>query len=134
MAQETVALLKEAPPEHTFKLHKTSIEIRSIPELAEALEIMSEESFGHHVSEHKNDFAKWVHDVIHDTELSARLKGASTKAAALEIVKKRAKEMGAQQYTYQSTLFGFNLWDVIIGFIGGLIIGMFLGHFLIPKI
>jgi hypothetical protein len=134
MAQEAVALVKEAPPEHSFKLHKTSIEIRSIPELAEALEIMSDESFAHHVNEQKNDFATWVGDVIHDTELSNRLKGVNTKAAAYEIVKKRAKEIGGQQYTYQSTLFGFNLWDVIIGFIGGLIIGMFLGHFLIPPL
>lgn len=134
MAQEAVVLVKEAPPEHTFKLHKTSIEIRSIPELAEALEIMSDESFTHHVNEQRNDFATWVNDVMHDQELSSRLKNVNSKAAAFDIVKKRAKEVGGQAYTYQSTLFGFNLWDVVIGFIGGLIIGLFLGHFLIPSI
>ena len=132
MAQEAMALVKEAPPEQSFKLHKTSIEIRSVPELAEALEIMSDESFAHHVNEQKNDFATWVQDIIHDTELSAKLKAIHSKAAAFEIVKKRAKELGGQAYTYQSTLFGFNLWDVVIGFIGGLIIGLFLGHFLVP--
>lgn len=132
--QESVALVKEAPAEHTFKLHKTSIEIRSIQELAEALEIMSDESFNHHVSEHKNDFAAWVHDILHDTELSTRLKGAKTRAESLELVKKRAKETGTHMHVYTSTFLGFNVWDLIIGFISGLILGMIMGHFLIPKL
>lgn len=132
--QESVALLKEAPAEHSFKLHKTSIEIRSIPELAEALEIMSDESFSHHVGEHKNDFAKWVHDIIHDTELSERLKGAKTRQEALEMVKKRAKQTGTHLHVYANTFLGFNVWDLVIGFIGGLILGMIMGHFLIPKL
>jgi hypothetical protein len=135
-SQNAVALMKEAPAEHTFKLHKTSIEIKSIPELAEALEIMSEESYNHHVSEKKNDFANWVKDIMHDDELSTKLKGVRDRSQAYQIVKQRAKETvsRANAFTYTSTVFGFNLWDVIIGFIAGLIIGLFLGHFLIPSV
>jgi hypothetical protein len=134
--QSADALVREAPAEHTFKLHKTSIEIRSIPELAEALEIMSEESFVHHVNEKKNDFAAWVRDVMHDDELSAKLEGTKDRVQAFQVVKQRAKEAVGRSnaFTYTSTVFGFNLWDVIIGFIAGLIIGLFLGHFLIPSV
>ena len=133
-SQSAVALVREAPAEHSFKLHKTSIEIKTIPELAEALEIMSEDSFSHHVNATKNDFAAWVKDVLRDDELATRLKAAKDRAQAIQAVRQRSKEMGAATpaLSYTSTVFGFNLWDVVIGFIAGLIIGLFLGHFLIP--
>jgi hypothetical protein len=137
VSQVMQTVLKEAAPEHTFKLHKTMIEIRNISELAEALEIMSNDSFAHHVNDKKNDFATWLKDIIGDEELSKRLKGVVDKQKALAVVRQRLKETQKQAtatYTYQSTLFGFGLWDVIIGFVAGLIIGLFLGHFLMPAI
>jgi hypothetical protein len=131
---EAITILKESPPEHSFKLAKTTIEIKNLSELAEAFEVMSDESFSHHVSETKNDFAAWVKDVLHDEELSNKLIGVSDKHKALQLVKHRLKETGSpSHYTYISNLFGFGLWDIIIGFVAGLVIGLFLGHFLIPK-
>jgi hypothetical protein len=126
------AVVKQAPKEHTFKLHKTSIEIKDLPELAEALEIMSEESFSHHVSERKNDFAIWVQEVLHDDELAERLRGIEDKKQALSIVKQRLKEkyIPGSQYSYKAANFGFNLADIAIGFVGGIFVGLCLGYYL----
>jgi len=131
---ESATLLKEARPEHSFRLAKTMIEIKNMAELADAFEVMSDESFNHHVNGKKNDFATWVKDILHDDELSSRLTGVNDRQKSLHIVKQRLKEIHESQYTSKSNLFGFGLWDVIIGFVAGLIIGLFLGHFMIPKI
>jgi hypothetical protein len=136
MENSTASTIMEAPVEHSFRLHKTSIQIRNLGELSDALEIMSQESFGHHVNDKKNDFAVWVREVLHDDELAGRLRGIGDRKKAYEIVKQRIREISysGSQSGYKSTLFGFGLWDVVIGFFGGLIVGLLLGHFLIPTL
>ena len=48
---------------------------RNIYELVEAIEAMSEEDFVYHVNEdhQKNDFAKWIGEVLGDSELMKKL-------------------------------------------------------------
>jgi hypothetical protein len=70
-----------------------------LPELADAFEVMSEESFNHHVSDKKNDFATWVQDILHDNILSERLRGIKDRQKALQIVKQRMKETHEGQYS-----------------------------------
>jgi hypothetical protein len=47
--------------------------IKSLFELADSLEDMSDEVFIHHVNPDKNDFAKWVQDVFGDEDLAIKL-------------------------------------------------------------
>ena len=71
----------------TFKLHKTSIELNNLHELADALEIMSDDSYDHHVTQTKNDFATWVSESLKNQELSSKLKNARSRQDAYKIVK-----------------------------------------------
>ena len=132
--QSASVLVGEAPVEHSFKLYKTGIEIKSVQELADALEIMSDESYNHHVTDTRNDFATWVKEVLHDDELSARLKSAKDRGQAYQATRQRVRlspSVAHPTAENASLVFGFNIWDVIVGFIGGLIIGVFVGAYLL---
>jgi hypothetical protein len=50
---------------------------------------MSGETFQYHVNDGRNDFSKWVEDVIRDYELSAGLKDSSTRSQAGKAVADR---------------------------------------------
>ena len=58
-------------------------------ELGAALREMSEDTFRYHVTADRNDFSKWVEDVIGDHELSAVLKNSSTRSQAGKLVADR---------------------------------------------
>ena len=107
-------------PEHVFKLADTTIELRNLHELAEALEIMSDESYNHHVTDTKNDFAVWVKEVLHDDMLSQKLQSVSKKKAALKAVNQRIKQVektsGSQDKPSMASF-----W---IGVFAGLVIGL----------
>ena len=51
----------------------------NIIELGNALEVMSNEVFNHHVNDGKNDFATWLEDVHGEGELAASLIGNRNK-------------------------------------------------------
>lgn len=52
--------------------------LHSLLELADALEMMSDDSFFYHVNESKNDFAHWTRDVFQEEDLAERLFRAKT--------------------------------------------------------
>ena len=53
--------------------------IKSLLELADALEDMSDDVFSHHVNPDKNDFARWVQDVFCDEDLAIKLGQSKSK-------------------------------------------------------
>jgi Domain of unknown function (DUF5679) len=63
--------------------------IKNLDELGAALWEMSEDTFRYHVTADRNDFSKWVEDVIGDHELSAELKNSSTRSQAGKLVTHR---------------------------------------------
>jgi hypothetical protein len=63
--------------------------IKNLDELGAALWEMSEDTFRYHVTADRNDFSKWVEDVIGDHELSAELKNSSTRSQAGKLVTDR---------------------------------------------
>lgn len=62
-------LLKEVEAEKYFHVANGTV-IRSVWELEPALEAIGEETFHYHVNSEKNDFARWVADVLDDKELA----------------------------------------------------------------
>ncbi|MBT3408581.1 hypothetical protein HN415_07925, partial [Candidatus Woesearchaeota archaeon] len=54
---------------------------------------MPNDVFTHHVNWHKDDFAKWVREVLKDTVLARRLKSSRSKIEHVEYVKKRIDEL-----------------------------------------
>ena len=71
-----------------FRLHMGS-EVRSLEELRDSLKTMSRETFEHHVTNDRNDFASWVGDVLKDYSLSAKLNKLKSREAILGEVSRR---------------------------------------------
>lgn len=116
-------VLSEVHPEKEFKLH-LGASIKSLYELSEALDIMNEASFKHHVTEHKNDFANWIRDVLEDKRLAHQIEKKKNIKDVNAAVKLRIKEL--ERMTYHSMLGE----EVIAGareFIAGIIVGFIIG-------
>lgn len=69
--------------------------VRNIYELADTIESMGDESFVYHVNDdhNKNDFAKWIREVLDDSELARRLEKVRYKKMYVEIIRDRIKEL-----------------------------------------
>jgi hypothetical protein len=80
--------LSDVAEDKVFWCHDGRV-MKNLGELGVALREMSEETFRYHVTADKNDFSKWVEDVIGDHELSAVLKNSSTRSQAGKLVADR---------------------------------------------
>ncbi len=65
--------------------------LKNLYDLKDSLEFMSDEVFTYHVNKEKNDFSKWIEDIIQDKRLANGLRKARTKEQAKKIVSKRIK-------------------------------------------
>jgi hypothetical protein len=80
--------LSDVAADKVFRCHDGRV-IKNLDELSVALREMSDDTFRYHVTADKNDFSKWVEDVIGDHELSAVLKNSSTRSQAGKVVAAR---------------------------------------------
>ena len=64
--------LGKSPEEHHFILHDGR-KLKSLYELVDELETMSEDAFKEYVSDFKNDFANWARDVFHASDLAEEM-------------------------------------------------------------
>ncbi|MFC1910543.1 hypothetical protein ACFLXC_04580 [Chloroflexota bacterium] len=62
---------------------------RSLEELRDGLKNMELDIYQYHLNENKNDFARWVSDVIGDHELSVELGQAKNGVEAAQIITNR---------------------------------------------
>src|SRR3989344_3383402 len=86
-------ILGEAPVEHHFVV-ADGTKLKSILELADALETMSEEIFRHHANEFRNDFSSWVKDVFYDHSLADDISRARNKfETQIVILRRLVKEL-----------------------------------------
>ena len=99
MKQQTIEviirkkILGEAPVEQHFVV-ADGTKLKSILELADALETMSEEIFRHHANELKNDFSSWVKDVFYDHSLAEDISRAKNRfETQIAILRRMVKEM-----------------------------------------
>ena len=80
--------LGDVPPEKQFWCRDGRI-LKNLPELEVALKQMMEETFRYHSNETKNDFSKWVREVIGDEELSRDLQKSTARLQAAKSVADR---------------------------------------------
>ena len=66
------SIIRKLDPKFYFYL-SDGRPLKSLLELADAIEEMDEDVFSHHVNQHRDDFAKWVSDIFHDEELAIKL-------------------------------------------------------------
>ena len=54
-------------------------QLKSVPELLIALESISSETFSNHVTNDKNDFCRWLHEGLGETDIAFKLYGIKDK-------------------------------------------------------
>ena len=85
-------VLADSTPEKAFWACNSSV-CRNIYELAECIKGLNEWAFKYHVNTNKNDFAKWIDEVLCDKELAARLSDILDKELYTDIIEQRVKEL-----------------------------------------
>jgi len=87
-AKKAEEILNDVPDHHHFRLHMGT-DIKNLKELAEALEIMADRTFFHHIGPGKNDFSNWIKEVVDDKELAGKLRNTDTRLAMVSEIRKR---------------------------------------------
>jgi hypothetical protein len=86
--EDAQRVLRHVPDEKRFYCHDGKI-LNNLYELMNGLEKMSHACYGHHVTDEKNDFARWVRDVLGDDKLANNLAKAAAQKEAAVLVKNR---------------------------------------------
>ncbi len=81
-------ILSTVQPDKAFWVNNGPI-LKSLEEFAAALKKLKPEQFLHHVNKQKNDFAKWISEVVGDTILAQRIRVLKTKEAMAKAVQQR---------------------------------------------
>jgi len=115
-------ILMDVVPKHEFNIHMGT-SIKNLQELAEALEIMNDGAFKHHVTKDRNDFSNWVRNVIEDISLSKNLLKAKTREKSFKLVSQRIKQIEKLSGHPARDKTGFFTNELFIGLLLGLILG-----------
>jgi hypothetical protein len=86
--EEAKRRLADVPDDNRFWCHDGKT-IKSLSELGEALNDMSDETFHHHSGGERNDFSKWVREVVGDGTLANDLSKAKSQIQGSQAVAKR---------------------------------------------
>lgn len=77
--------------------------LKSLQDLGLALSKMDEATFGYHSNQTKNDFSKWVRDVIGDQKLARDLEKSANNVQAAKSVANRIGWLQAKLSTVRMT-------------------------------
>ena len=91
--EDAVRYLEDVPVEKAFWVNNGPV-LKNLYELGDALQNMSDETYMHHANKEKNDFSKWVDEVVGDNRLAKDLLSARNKESAFNKVSKRAEALG----------------------------------------
>lgn len=80
-----LSLFKNVKPEEYFRMYN-GVVLKSLHDLIDALEIIDDETFGHHVNKGKNDFSEWINHVMKDKSFAEKIKNAKAKEEMIEIL------------------------------------------------
>jgi hypothetical protein len=75
----------DAPPEKSFWVNFGPV-VKNLRELRDALATMSDMQFAHHVGAGRNDFARWVAEVLEDAECATALRRTRKRQSAVRAV------------------------------------------------
>jgi len=89
------SLLSDVKSDSFFKVHMERTSGISMS-CGDALTIISDDSFHHHVTEHKNDFSIWVKNVVKDQELAKSIEHIKDRQKMRDIVSVRIEELESQ--------------------------------------
>jgi len=82
--------LRNVSPENSLWIINGDI-IKSLRELLKELKIMNDEAFRFHINKERNDFSKWIREVIGDRKLAVEFKKVKTRDKAIKAINNRIK-------------------------------------------
>lgn len=85
-------LLANVPEENVFRLHNGHI-FKNMGELSQALSKMGNDDFTYHVNTEKNDFSKWVKDIIKDEKLAKDIAKSKNQSQTAKTVADRISSL-----------------------------------------
>jgi hypothetical protein len=91
---ETARTYLKDPMWRAFWFHMHLV-AKNLREFADGLALVSDDVFAYHVSGQKNDLARWVQEVVGDSELALTLARVKTKEEAATAAKARVAELEA---------------------------------------
>ncbi|PIN86828.1 hypothetical protein COV19_02380 [Candidatus Woesearchaeota archaeon CG10_big_fil_rev_8_21_14_0_10_44_13] len=124
--EKAADLLEDVKENSHFKLHMGT-NIASLKQLAEALDIMAEAAFNHHVNANKNDFAAWIRHSIGDAELADTINKMRDRKRISAAVRKRVDFLETKSRENKLSGKDFltcGVTDFILGAVIGFVIGM----------
>jgi hypothetical protein len=86
--EEAKRRLGDVPNDKRFWCHDGKV-IKNLKELRKALIDMSDETFHYHLSEGRNDFSKWVREVVADDKLAEDFSRTRSRMQASQVVAER---------------------------------------------
>lgn len=90
--EEAKRYLCGAFPEQCFWINNGQI-LKNLDDLANILPEMSNETYSYHANKEKNDFSKWINDVIGDKKLANELLSSKNKESALKKIRSRLNSL-----------------------------------------
>jgi hypothetical protein len=86
--EEAKRRLGDVPDDKRFWCHDGKT-IKNLRELRKALIDISDETFHYHLSEGRNDFSKWIREVVGDDKLAGDLSKTKSRMLASQAVAQR---------------------------------------------
>jgi hypothetical protein len=93
--QDAIRVLSDIEGDKRF-FSKDGCILGNLPQLAECLAHMNDDSFGYHVTPEKNDFSRWIGEVVGDDKLAKDIRLAMSRGEAAEMVKSRVAWLKAK--------------------------------------
>jgi hypothetical protein len=84
--------MADVPEEYVFRC-QDSRGFKNLRELRDGLANMTEEVYAYHANAEKNDFSRWVRDVIKDEKLAADLQSSTSRSEAMKRVGTRVANL-----------------------------------------
>lgn len=119
-------LLSDVKANSHFKLHMGT-NIVNLMQLSEALDIIADGSFKHHVTAKKNDFAAWVRHAVGDEELAKSIEKIKDRRRIADKLRRRISYLESRKSQNMISTKEFltcGATDFVLGAIIGFVIGM----------
>ena len=92
MVDAAKKILSNVHPDFSFKL-KDGGELNNLGGLLQSLNDMDDDTFFHHVTTNKNDFANWVKNVLKDEELAEELSYCNDRVHMEKVISNRILDL-----------------------------------------
>ncbi len=125
MKEEIVkTFLSDVKQDNIFRVH-LGTNIGNLYELRDALSIMSDDSFHHHVTSSKNDFSAWIKNVVKDKDLAKDTDKIKDRQKMRDIIAQRINELEAMAV---GDTFSTDARSTVLDFLMGMVVGFVIGY------